>query len=159
MNSKSEKITLDALDLAILRHLQTDGLATLDALAEATAMSSASVWWRIRSMEETGVIPRRVALVDPMRVGLALCAFADVSLQDHSPTHRNSFESFVQTAAEVMECHATSGGRDYLLKIRVADMAEYEAFLMGRLLAHPSVASASSGFALRDVKYTTALPL
>ena len=56
MNSKSEKITLDALDLAILRHLQADGLATLDALAEATAMSSASVWRRVWSMEETGII-------------------------------------------------------------------------------------------------------
>ena len=65
----------------------------------------------------------------------------------------------MQSAAEIMECHATSGGRDYLLKIRVGDMAEYEAFLMGRLLAHHSVASANSGFALRDVKYTTALPL
>jgi len=159
MNEVSEKITLDSQDLAILRCLQTDGLATLDALAEATAMSSASVWRRIRSMEETGVIARRVALVDPKRTGLALCAFTDVSLKDHSPDHRKDFEAFVQTAGEVMECHATSGGRDYLLKIRVADMAEYEAFLMGRLLAHPSVASANSGFALRDVKYTTALPL
>ena len=159
MNEFSEKISLDSQDLAILRCLQNDGLATLDALADATAMSSASVWRRIRSMEETGVIARRVALVDPKHAGLALCAFADVSLKGHSPDHRNDFEAFVQTAAEVMECHATSGGRDYLLKIRVADMAEYEAFLMGRLLAHPSVASANSGFALRDVKYTTALPL
>jgi len=65
----------------------------------------------------------------------------------------------VQNAAEIMECHATSGVRDYVLKVRAADMAEYEAFLMGRLLAHPSVASASTGFALRAVKYTTALPL
>ncbi len=159
MSHISEKITLDASDLAILRHLQKDGLATLDALAEATAMSSASVWRRIRSMEETGVIAARVALVDPGRAGLALCAFADVSLKDHSPPSRKSFEDFVQSAAEIMECHATSGGRDYLLKIRVGDMAEYEAFLMGRLLAHPSVASAGTGFALRDVKYTTALPL
>ncbi len=159
MSDKSEKITLDAQDIALLRHLQRDGLVTLDALAEATAMSSASVWRRIRSLEETGVIARRVALVDPARAGLALCAFADVSLKDHSPGSRKDFEAFVQGAAEIMECHATSGGRDYLLKIRVSDMAEYEAFLMGRLLAHPSVESASTGFALRDVKYTTALPL
>ena len=159
MKQKTEKISLNPQDLAILRHLQTDGLATLEALAEATAMSSASVWRRIRSMEETGVIARRVALIDPGRAGLALCAFADVSLKDHSPDNRQDFEAFVHNAAEVMECHATSGERDYRLKIRVGDMAEYEAFLMGRLLAHPSVASASSGFALRDVKYTTALPL
>ena len=159
MSANSGKFSLDSQDVAILRHLQKDGLATLDALAEATAMSPASVWRRVRSMEETGLIARRVALVDPVRAGLALCAFADVSLKDHSPDHRRDFETFVQGAAEVMECHATSGGRDYLLKIRVADMAEYEAFLMGRLLAHPSVDSASTGFALRDVKYTTALPL
>lgn len=159
MISKSEKFSLDSQDLAILRHLQVDGLATLDRLAEATAMSAASVWRRVRSLEDAGVIAARVALVDPMRAGLGLCAFADVSLKDHSPPSREAFEAFVQSAAEIMECHATSGGRDYMLKIRVGDMAEYEAFLMGRLLAHPSVASASSGFALRDVKYTTALPL
>ncbi len=159
MKPDNEKIILDSHDLAILRHLQTDGLATLEALSEATALSSASVWRRVRSLEETGVIARRVALVDPARAGLALCAFADVSLKDHSPESRRKFEVFVASAAEIMECHATSGGRDYLLKIRVGDMAEYEAFLMGRLLAHPSVGSASSGFALRDVKYTTALPL
>ena len=105
------------------------------------------------------MIARRVALVDPARAGLALCVFADVSLKDHSTENRTDFEAFVQGAPEIMECHATSGGRDYLLKIRVGDMAEYEAFLMGRLLAHAAVASASSGFALRDVKYTTALPL
>lgn len=159
MNAKSEKFLLDEHDLAILRHLQHDGLATLEALADVTAMSSASVWRRVRSLEETGVIAARVALVDPTRAGRALCAFADVSLKDHSPPCRTEFETFVQDAPEIMECHATSGGRDYLLKIRVGDMADYEAFLMGRLLAHPSVASASSGFALRDVKYTTALPL
>lgn len=159
MADKIEKFTLNTQDIAILRHLQADGLATLDKLAEATAMSAASVWRRVRAMEEAGVIARRVALVDPVRAGLALCAFADVSLKDHSTENRTDFEAFVQDAPEIMECHATSGGRDYLLKIRVADMAEYEAFLMGRLLAHRSVASASSGFALRDVKYTTALPL
>lgn len=159
MMANSEKITLDTQDLSILRHLQADGLATLDRLAEATAMSAASVWRRVRALEDAGVIAARVALVDPARAGLALCAFADVSLKDHSPPSREAFEAFVQGAPEIMECHATSGGRDYVLKIRVSDMAEYEAFLMGRLLAHPSVASASSAFALRDVKYTTALPL
>jgi len=159
MIDKSGKISLDAQDIAVLRHLQKDGLATLDALASATAMSSASVWRRIRSLEDAGVIAGRVALVDPARAGLALCVFADVSLKDHSPEQRRDFETFVQNAPEIMECHATSGGRDYLLKVRVADMSEYEAFLMERLLAHPSVASANSGFALRDVKYTTALPL
>jgi len=83
MNDKSERITLDTQDLAILRHLQADGLATLDRLAEATAMSAASVWRRVRSLEDAGIISARVALVDPMRAGLALCAFADVSLKDH----------------------------------------------------------------------------
>ena len=154
-----EEIPLDAQDLAILRALQTDGAATLDALAEAAAMSPASAWRRVRSLEETGVIARRVALIDPQRAGRGLCAFADVSLKDHAPDRRRAFEAFVQDAPEIMECHATSGDRDYVLKIRVEDMSAYEAFLMERLLAHPDVASASTGFSLRDIKYTTALPL
>ncbi|MEM7547726.1 MAG: Lrp/AsnC family transcriptional regulator [Pseudomonadota bacterium] len=159
MDRVYEKFLLDARDLAILALLQRDATATLEALAEVAALSPASAWRRVKALEDAGVIAARVALVDPRKVGRGLCAFADVSLHDHAQENRAAFERFILAAEEVMECHSTAGARDYLLKIRVPDVAAYEAFLMEGLLAHPAVASASSSFSLRELKYATALAL
>lgn len=154
-----ENITLSAQDRAILRLLQTDASATLEAIAEAAGVSSASAWRRVKALEAAGVIAGRATLLDPARAGWSLCAFADVSLKDHSAENRRAFERFVAGADEVMECHSLAGARDYLLKIRAPDIAAYEAFLMERLLTHPAVASAASSFSLRELKFTTALPV
>lgn len=154
-----EEIPLDQADRAILRLLQRDAGSTLDALAEAAHLSSASVWRRMKALEGAGLIAARVALLDPALAGRGLCVFADVTLRDHAAEKRAGFERFIAASDEVLECHSTAGGRDYLLKIRVRDVADYEAFLMERLLAHPSVASAVSHFSLKELKYTTALPV
>lgn len=155
----SEEISLDSADRAILALLQRDAGATLEALAAAANLSSASAWRRVKSLEGAGLIAARVALVDAAKAGRGLCVFADVSLHEHGEGKRKEFERFVSAAEEIMECHSIAGNRDYLLKIRVRDVAAYEAFLMERLLAHPSVASASSSFSLRELKYKTALPI
>ncbi|MEL6792053.1 MAG: Lrp/AsnC family transcriptional regulator [Pseudomonadota bacterium] len=157
MSANGEKIQLTEADCAILRLLQTDATATLEDIAAAANLSTASAWRRVKSLEATGVIVSRVALLDAHRAGWGLCAFADVSLKDHSAGNRRSFERFVATADEVMECHSLAGVRDYLLKIRAPDISAFEAFLMERLLAHPAVASASSSFSLRELKYTTGI--
>lgn len=159
MNELYEKFTLSSADAAILRLLQADASTTLDTLAETAGLSTASAWRRVKALEAAGVIVARVALANPAKTGRSLCVFADVSLHDHSRENRDAFERFVATAEDVMECHSTAGGRDYLLKIRVADVAAYEAFLMENLLAHKAVASATSSFSLRELKYTTALPV
>ena len=159
MTPKNEKFPLSRADAAILELIQRDAAATLEDIASAANLSSASAWRRVRALEAAGVIQRRVAILDPDRSGLPLCAFADVSLKDHSIENRRSFERFIQGAEEVMECHSLAGARDYLLKIRMADIAAYEAFLMERLLAHPAVASAASSFSLKELKFTTALPV
>ena len=159
MNSGGDKISLTQADIAILRLIQENATATLEDIAAVAGLSSASAWRRIRSLEETGVIRGRAALLDPAKAGWGLCAFADVSLRDHSQRNRRSFERFVAQAEEVMECHSMAGARDYLLKIRAPDIAAYEAFLMERLLTHPSVASAASSFSLRELKYQTSLPV
>ncbi len=155
----SEEIPLSVSDRAILRLLQENAAATLDDLAAAANLSAASAWRRVKALEAAGAIRARVALLDPAALGRGLCVFADVSLRDHGAERRAAFERFVAAAEEIMECHSTAGGRDYLLKIRVRDVAAYEAFLMERLLAHPSVASATSSFALKELKYATALPV
>lgn len=159
MMQNDEKYPLSLPDAAILRLLQADASVTLETLAEAAALSTASAWRRVKALEVAGVIVGRVTLADPVKTARALCVFADVSLHDHTPANRDAFERFVATAEDVMECHSTAGGRDYLLKIRVADVAAYEVFLMEHLLAHKAVASATSSFSLRELKYTTALPV
>lgn len=159
MTDQSEKISLDGTDAAILRILQRDAAATLDAIAAVANLSTATAWRRIRALEAAGVIAGRATLLDPAKAGWSLCAFADVTLKDHSVGNRRAFERFVAAAEEVMECHSLAGARDYLLKIRAPDIAAYEAFLMERLLTHPAVASAASSFSLRELKFTTALPV
>jgi Lrp/AsnC family transcriptional regulator len=152
-------LQLDEVDRRILRALQSDGAQTHATLAERVGASPSSCWRRIRSLEVAGVLGPTVRLVDPDRVGRGVNVMCQVRMKSHEPTTRNAFEALLQTCAEVVECHAMSGEWDYLLRVVVADVADYQSFLMGRLLNHPAVASASSHFALAQVKYTTAVPV
>lgn len=150
---------LDALDRRILRVLQHDGAISHADLAVEVAASPASCWRRIKALETAGVLGPAVRLVDPVKVGRGLDAICQVRMKSHSSEVRSSFEAFVQEHPEVMDCYSMSGEWDYLLRIAVADVRDYERFLMQTLLNHPAVASSSSHFALNRVKYTTAMPV
>ncbi len=128
-------------------------------LAELSGKSRTSVWRRIREFEEGGIIEGKVALLNPKELGLQIHVMLSVSMVKHSDRTRQEFEAHVQTLPEVMECYSVSGDRDYVLLIISRDMESYNQFLNTMILDHPSVHSASSSFALRRVKYTTALPL
>jgi len=149
---------LSATDHRLLEALQGDvSLSQID-LAERSGMSRTSVWRRVRELEEGGVIESRVALLNPKALGLQIHVLLSVSMVEHSDKVRQSFETHVESLPEVMECFSVSGERDYVLQIISGDMESYNEFLNTRILHHPSVRSASSSFALRRVKYTTALP-
>ena len=146
-------------DHQLLDALQKDiGLSQIE-LAERTGMSRTSVWRRVRELEDSGLIEARVALLNPRELGFQIHVLLSVSMVEHSDKTRKVFESHVASLPEVMECFSVSGDRDYLLQIISKDMESYNDFLSNRILHHPSVHSASSSFALRRVKYTTALPL
>lgn len=147
------------MDGRILRELQADALLTHAELAQRVGSSPASVWRRIRAMETAGVLLNAVRLVDPDKVGCRVNVLCNVRMRSHALDARASFEAFVCGRAEVLECFSMSGEWDYLLRVVVRDVADYEAFLMRALLDHPSVASASSHFALSLTKHTTALPV
>ena len=149
--SPSERRLLDAM--------QKDTTLSQIDLAELSGKSRTSVWRWIREVEEAGVIDRKVALLNPRELGLQIFVLLSVSMVIHSDRTRKEFEDHVQALPEVMECYSVSGDRDYLLLIISKDMESYNEFLSTRILDHPSVHSASSSFALRRVKYTTALPL
>jgi DNA-binding Lrp family transcriptional regulator len=150
---------LDEIDRRLLRELQADAGQSQAALAEKVGASAASVWRRVRSLEETGVLRGAVRLVDPHKVGRGVSVICQLRMRSHAVEERAKFEAFVQARAEIAECCAMSGEWDYLVRVVVRDVADYERFLMGELLKHPTIATAASHFALSQVKYTTALPV
>jgi DNA-binding Lrp family transcriptional regulator len=145
-------------DRRLLEALQQDTTLNQIDLAERSGLSRTSVWRRLNELEEAGIISGRVALLSPKNLGLQIHVLLSVSMVEHSDRIRSAFEAHVQRLPEVMECFSVSGERDYLLQIISRDMDSYNEFLNTQILHHPSVHSASSSFALRRVKYTTALP-
>ena len=128
-------------------------------LAEASGVSASPCWRRVRELERTGVISRYVTLVDPSSVGLPVSVFIQVSLEKQVEAALEDFERVVLERPEVMECYLMTGDADYLLRVVVADLEAYERFLMNHLTRIPTVANIRSSFALKQVKYRTALPL
>lgn len=128
-------------------------------LASAAGISASPCWRRVRELEETGVIARYVTLVDPAAVGLPVSVFIQVSLEKQVETALEVFERVILDRPEVMECYLMTGDADYLLRVVVADLEAYERFLMAHLTRVPGVANIRSSFALKQVKYRTALPV
>lgn len=146
-------------DKALLREIQRDSSLSLSELGTRVGMAQSTVWRRLQELEAAGLIRGRVALLDPGLAGVKLCVFASVSLEDHTEAAVDGFARIVTTHPEILECHALSGTADYILKIRVADVEEYEQFMTHALLRSPHVRSVISSFSLKEIKYATALPL
>ncbi|MCM2252818.1 MAG: Lrp/AsnC family transcriptional regulator, partial [Ramlibacter sp.] len=114
---------------------------------------------RVRSLEESGVIKRYVALVDPLKVGLSMLAYVSVKLEKKGQMPADEFSSAVNSWSEVIECYSMTGEMDYLLRVQVKDLDHFSRFIMGKLLKQASVVDVKSSFALDRVKETTVLPL
>ncbi len=150
---------LDAVDRRILRELQRDAALSHAALAERVGASAASVWRHVRSLEKLGVLGKSVRLGNASFLGRSVNVLCQVRMIRQTVEARAQFEEFIQSREEIVECYAMSGEWDYLLRISVGDVADYDRFVMRGVLAHPSVAHAASNFALRQVKYTTEIPV
>ena len=150
---------LSKTDIRLLDALQQDATRSQSELAEIAGMSRTSCWRRIRDFEESGLIERQVAVLDPKQAGFNILVLLAVAMTEHTDENRQSFERHVALLPEVTECFSVSGERDYVLDVVVRDMEDYNRFLNAEILRHPAVRSASSTFALRRVKYTTQLPL
>lgn len=150
---------MDGVDRRIIRELQRDASLSHAALAERVGASAASVWRRVRALDSEGVLGKTVRLADPEALGRAVNVLCQVRMSRQTVEARAEFEVFIQSREEIVECYAMSGEWDYLLRIAVKDVADYDRFVMRGVLAHPSVAHAASNFALRQVKYTTEIPV
>ena len=159
MSEKLRHTPLDAIDRKILTLLQENArLANVD-LAESVGLSPSPCLRRVRELEESGVIRRYVTLLDPVPIGLPVSVFVNVTLERQVEHALEHFEAAILERPEVMECYLMTGDSDYLLRVVTADLAAYERFLMDHLTRVPGVASIKSSFALKQVKYRTALPL
>ncbi len=149
---------MDQLDKAILRELQRDATISIGDLAKAVGLSQTPCWRRVKRLEETGAIRRRVAIVDPAAVNLQLTAFVAVRTSQHTEAWLKRFAEGVRAIPEVVELHRMSGDIDYLLKVVCPDMRSYDA-VYKRLIKVAELTDVSSTFSMEALKYTTELPL
>ena len=152
-------IKLSKQDFAILKQLQRDNSRTSGEIAEAVHMSQAPCWRRINRMEQEGLIARKVAILDRLKLDLDMVVFASVSMSSMGHQHMKLFEEEVQQIPEVVECYTMAGEWDYLLKIVVRDIQAYEALIRKKLLAMPLVRKLVSHIAVTEIKNTMELPL
>jgi len=154
-----EIVSIDQIDRKIIKALQDNARLSSQELSERVGISTSPCWRRVKALEETGVITRYVTLVDPEALGLSISIFTNVSLDKQIETALETFQKAVRKRPEVMECYLMTGDFDYLLRVVVGSLHDYERFLLDHLTKIPGVASIKSSFALKQVKYTTALPV
>ena len=155
-----ERIELDRTDRRILDELQRDSRISNQELADRIGLSPSPCLRRVRRLEEQGVIAGYHALLDARSMGLTLMAFIQISMDRHTPERFEAFERVVEECPEVLECHLITGQTaDYLLKVIVADMDAYQAFLLNRITRIPGVTGVHSSFVMKSPVVTTALPL
>ena len=150
---------LDTTDLRILAELQTNGALSNVELARRVHLSPSPCLARVKALEHNGVIDRYVALANAAALGLGLNVFISISLKEQSKAALAEFEQRIAEHDEVMECYLMTGDSDYLIRVAIADMGALEKFILEQLTPIPGVEKIRSSFALKQVRYKTALPL
>ncbi len=128
-------------------------------LGELVGLSHTPCWRRIKRLEQGGYIHKKVVLLKPDKMQLSVTVHAYIIIKSHDEASLNAFENAVQSVPEIVECYSTSGDKDYVLRVVAKNVGDYEQLLKKTLVHLPNVASVNSTFALKQVKYTTALPV
>jgi Lrp/AsnC family leucine-responsive transcriptional regulator len=150
---------LDAIDVKILREMQENAKLTNVELAGRVHLSPSPCLARVRALEGGKVINRYVTLLNPLALGLDVSVFIQISLEKQSRRALEVFEEAIRERPEVMECYLMTGDADYLIRVVVTDVQALERFIVDKLTRIPGIKSIRSSFALKQVKYETALPL
>ena len=150
---------MDAIDLRILERLQQDARTSNVELARAVNLSPSPCLARVRALEEDGTIEKYVTLLNPKKIGITVSVLVQVTLEKQVEPALEAFERAVRERPEVMECYLMTGDADYLLRVLVPDVPAFERFILEFLSRVPGVGNIKSSFALKQVKYQTALPL
>ena len=149
---------MDAVDRKILAVVQEDASLSVAEIGQRVGLSSTPCWKRLQKLEAESVITRRVAVIDPEKVGLGITVFVSIETGDHSQDWLKKFADVVGAMPEVMEFYRMAGDVDYMLRVVVADIAGYDAFYK-KLIATVPLKNVTSRFAMERIKSTTALPL
>jgi Lrp/AsnC family transcriptional regulator len=149
---------MDAIDRKILAVVQQDASLSVAEIGQRVGLSSTPCWKRLQRLEADGVIMRRVALIDPEKIGLGITVFVSIETGDHSQEWLKRFAETVGGMPEVMEFYRMAGDVDYMLRVVVQDMAGYDTFYK-KLIATVPLKNVTSRFAMERIKSTTALPI
>ena len=152
-------MTIDRFDRAILAELQRDGRISNVQLAGKVNLSESACLRRVRALEQAGLIQRYVALLDQKKVGLSGTVFVHIALRREEQSELAAFEKAVKAIPQVMECYLMTGEFDYLLRVVVSDMADFERLHNEALTRLPGVARVNSSVAIRTVTKRTELPV
>lgn len=146
------------MDVKILKILQEDCTRPVADIGKEIGLSTTPCWRRMQKLEEAGVITKRVALLDPVKVNAGVTVFVSIKTDKHSHEWLEKFNAAIPDLPEVIEAYRMSGDVDYLLRVAVPDIAAYDVFYK-KLVSRIEIAKVSSAFAMERIKYTTALPL
>lgn len=149
---------MDHIDRKLLELLQADATLPISELAQKVNLSQAPCWKRIQRLKDTGAIRAQVALCDARKLGVGTTVFVAVRTNQHTEEWANTFTRAVREIPEVVEVYRMSGETDYLLRVVVADIADYDR-VYKLLIRTVPLSDVSSSFAMEQIKYSTALPV
>lgn len=149
---------MDRYDRQILGILQEDASVPVADIGERVGLTSTPCWRRVQKLEESGVIRKRVALLDAAKLNVGVTVFVSIRTSQHNAKWLKTFHDLVASIPEVTEFYRMAGDTDYLLRVVVPDIAAYDA-VYKKLIQGAELADVSSSFAMEQIKYTTALPL
>lgn len=152
-------LELDEYDKKILRALQENADYSMADLGNIVGLSHTPCWRRLKRLETEGVIRGKVTLLDPKLLNLGVTVHAYITIKNHEATSLEAFENAVLAIPEVVECYSTSGEKDYVLRVVVESVEHYERLMKQTLIHLPNIGSINSAFALKQVKFTTQLPI
>ena len=150
---------IDRVDKEIIRLLQQDAELSATAIGEKIGLSQSPCWRRIQRLRDEGLILEQVMRVDRKKLGFDVMVFAQVKLTAHGRSKVPEFAETIRQFPEVQECHLVLGNIDFLLRIVVRDIEEYERFFFEKLSHLPEIQEVHSNIVLSEIKYTTELPI
>jgi Lrp/AsnC family leucine-responsive transcriptional regulator len=151
---------MDNIDKKILDLLQHNGKISNQELADQIALSPSPCSRRVKQLEDEGYIRQYVALLDPIKIGLQLTIMVSIALVNHDPNIMKNFEKKIIMFPEVIHCYLITGqSADYLMKVTVANLSEYQSFLLNKLTVIDGVSQVHSSFVLQSILDKTSLPL
>jgi Lrp/AsnC family transcriptional regulator len=148
----------DKVDLELIALLQKDVSLSIDELAARVGLTKTPCWRRVQKLEKSGVIRKKVALLDAAILGLGVSVFVQVKTNQHNTDWLKQFAETVSSFSEVVEFYRMAGEYDYLLRVVVKDIQAYDDFYK-RFINATSLTDVTSNFSMEELKCTTELPL